>query len=172
MRNDACPSQVRDVSAMPWRVTERPSEWCRPVSREFFVFVARRAVPAGLVVAAAFADASGSATTAFYAFLALVPVAAVIALNSYGELVESPPAPDEDGTHRRLQALLWAVLLAFAVLGAASRAPVLGDGGVPRVGGTVVIACLLVLCVEGIVELAAQTRRKPARRARVSASEG
>jgi hypothetical protein len=79
-----------------------------------------------LVVAAAFADGSGSALFAFYAFFALVPVAAVIALNGYGELVESPPAKDEE-TPRRLQALLWAVLLAFAVLGAASRAPVLGD---------------------------------------------
>ncbi len=142
------------------------------MGRRIYVSVARRAVPAGLIVAAAFADSSGSARVAFYAFLLLVPVAAVIALNSYGELVEAPPAPEEDGTHRRLQALLWAVLLAFAVLGAASRAPVLGEGGVPRLGATAVIACLLVLSVEGIVELVAQTRRRPARRARVTASEG
>jgi hypothetical protein len=148
---------------MSGRVTEQPREWVRPVSREFFVSVARRAVPAGLIVAAAFADTSGSALVAFYAFLALVPVSAVIALNSYGELVENPPGPEEDETHRRLQALLWAVLLAFAVLGAASRAPVLGEGAVPKLGGTVVIACLLLLSVEGIVELVAQTRRKPAR---------
>jgi hypothetical protein len=144
----------------------------RPVSTGFFVSVTRRAVPAGFVVAAAFADASGSPLVAFYAFLALVPVAAVIALNSYGELVETPPAPEEDETHRRLQVLLWAVLLVLAVLGAASRAPVLGEGAVPRLGGTAVIACLLVLSVEGIVELVAQTRRKPPRRARVTASEG
>jgi hypothetical protein len=128
-----------------------------------YVSVARRAVPAGLIVAAAFADGSGSALVAFYAFLALVPVAAVIALNSYGELVETPTAPEEDEIHRRLQALLWVALLVLALVGAASRAPVLGEGAVPRLGATAVIACLLVLSVEGIVELVAQARRKPAR---------
>ena len=35
----------------------------------------------------------------------------------YGELVEAPADPGEDQTTRRLQALLWAVLLGFAVLG-------------------------------------------------------
>ena len=117
-----------------------------------------------MVVAAAFADGSGSASAAFYAFLALVAVAAVIALNAYGELVEAPADPGEDATTRRLQALLWAVLLGFAVLGAAVRAPALGEGAIPHGGSTVVIACLLVLCTEGIVELVAMSRRRPIRR--------
>jgi hypothetical protein len=128
--------------------------------------MARRAVPAGLVVAAAFADGSGSASIAFYAFLALVVVTAVIALNSYGELVEAPMSEGQDETTRRLQALLWAVLLGFAVLGAAARAPALGEGAIPHVGSKVVIVCLLVLCTEGIVELVAMSRRRPARSAR------
>jgi hypothetical protein len=130
--------------------------------------VARRAVPAGLVVAAAVADGSGSASGAFYAFLALVAVSAVIALNAYGELVESPGAEGEDPTTRRLQALLWAVLLGFAVLGAAARAPALGEGAIPSVGGKVVIVCLLVLCTEGIVELVAMSRRRSVRRVRLA----
>lgn len=134
------------------------------MDRSLCFSVARRAVPAGLVVAAAFADGSGSAVAAFYAFLALVPVVAVIALNNYGELVEDPAAPEEDATLRKLQALLWVALLAFAVLGAASRAPALGEGGVPRLAATAVIACLLVLCVEGVVALYAQSRRVPVRR--------
>ena len=67
----------------------------------------RRAVLAGLVVAAAFADGSGSASAGFYAFLFLVAAAAVIALNAYGEVVEAPTDPGEDTTTRRLQALLW-----------------------------------------------------------------
>lgn len=131
------------------------------MQRRIYVSVTRRAVPAGLVVAAAFADGSGSVSAAFYAFLALVAVAAVIALNAYGELVEAPAEPGEDQTTRRLQALLWAVLLGFAVLGAAARAPALGQGAVPHVGSTVLIACLLVLCTEGIVELVAMSRRRP-----------
>ena len=120
-----------------------------------------------MVVAAAFADGSGSASAGFYAFLFLVAVAAVIALNAYGELVEAPADPSEDTTTRRLQALLWAVLLGFAVLGAAVRAPALGENAVPHAGTTVLIACLLVLCTEGIVELVAMSRRaRPIRRVR------
>jgi hypothetical protein len=136
--------------------------------RRIYVSVARRTVPAGLVVAAAVADGSGSASGAFYAFLALVAVAAVIALNAYGELVEAPRSTGQDETTRRLQALLWAALLGLAVLGAAARAPALGEGAIPRAGGTVLIACLLVLCTEGIVELAAISRRRPLRRVRVA----
>jgi hypothetical protein len=137
------------------------------VRRRRYVSVARRAVPAGLVVAAAFADGSGSASAAFYLFLALVAAAAVIALNVYGELVEGPSTGGGDETIRRLQALLWAVLLCFAVLGAAARAPALGEGAIPHVGSKVVIACLLVLCTEGIVELVAMSRRRPLRRVRL-----
>jgi hypothetical protein len=121
-----------------------------------------------LVVAAALADRSGSASAAFYVFLALVAVSAVIALNAYGELVEAPVLPGQDETTRRLQALLWAVLLGFAVLGAAARAPAVAQGAVPHLGSTVVICCLLVLCTEGIVELVAISRRRPPlRRARL-----
>lgn len=130
----------------------------------------RRAVLAGLVVAAAFADGSGSASAGFYAFLFLVAAAAVIALNAYGEVVEAPTDPGEDTTTRRLQALLWAVLLGFAVLGAAVRAPALGENAVPHAGTTVLIACLLVLCTEGIVALVAMSRRaRPIRRVRLVA---
>jgi len=121
-----------------------------------------------MVVAAALADGSGSASAAFYAFLALVAVSAVIALNAYGELVEAPTEPGEDQTTRRLQALLWAVLLGLAVLGAAARAPALSEGSVPHAATTVLIACLVVLCTEGVVELVAMSRRaKPMRRVRV-----
>jgi hypothetical protein len=133
------------------------------MQRRIYVSVARRAVPAGLVVAAAFADGSGSASAAFYAFLALVVVTAVIALNTYGELVEAPSTKGQDETTRRLQALLWAVLLGFAVLGAAARAPAVSEGAIPHIGSTVVIVSLLVLCTEGIVELVAMSRRQPLR---------
>ena len=131
------------------------------MQRRTYVPVVRRAVPAGLVVAAALADGSGSASAAFYAFLSLVAVSAVVALGAYGELVEAPADPGEDQTTRRLQALLWAVLLGLAVLGAAARAPALGEGSVPHAGTTVLIACLLVLCTEGIVEVVAMSRRRP-----------
>jgi hypothetical protein len=124
-----------------------------------------------LVVAAAFADRSGSAAVSFYAFLGLVVVAAVLALSSYGALVETAPGVSgserqtvSDETWRKLQALLWAVLLALAVVGAAARAPAVGAGAIPGISGTVVISCLLVLCVEGLVELDSHRRSVPVRR--------
>jgi hypothetical protein len=141
------------------------------VHKQLFLSVARRAVPAGLVVAAALADSSGSRLVALYALLALVPVAAVLGLRVYGELLEQPRTPDEDAP-RRLQAILWGLLMVLAIAGAASRAPAIGEGIVPGLATTALIGCLIVLCVEGVVELVAQTRQRPARRPRVTTLEG
>jgi hypothetical protein len=120
--------------------------------------VARRAVPAGLVVAAAFADASGSPRLAFYALLALVPVAASTALAAYGDLVEEPLSPQE-AAPRNLQVGCWGLLLALAVVGAAARAPSVAQGLVPNLATTALIACIVVLCIDGIVELVLLVRR-------------
>jgi hypothetical protein len=129
------------------------------VSKSLFLSVARRAVPAGLVVAAAFADASGSPRLAFYALLALVPVAAAVALGAYGDLVEEALSP-EDAAPRALQVGCWGLLLALAVLGAAARAPSLPQGLIPKLATSALIACIVVLCVEGVVELVALLRRE------------
>lgn len=133
------------------------------MSKSLLLSVARRAVPAGLVVAAALADSSGSRLIALYALLALVPVAAVIALGAYGDLLEQPGTPEEEAP-RRLQAILWGLLMALAIAGAAARAPAIGEGVVPGLAVTALIGCLVILCVEGIVELVAQARQRPVRR--------
>jgi hypothetical protein len=133
------------------------------VRAQLLLSVARRAVPAGLVVAAAFADASGAPHLAFYALLALVPVAAAVALGAYGDLVEEPLPPDE-AAPRALQVGCWGLLMVLAVIGAATRAPSLAQGLVPKLAATVLIACIVVLCVEGVVELVALARR-PSERA-------
>ena len=125
---------------------------------QFLLSVARRAVPAGLVVAAAFADASGAPHLAFYALLALVPVAAAVALAAYGDLVQEPLSPEE-AAPRALQAGCWGLLLVLAVVGAAARAPSLAQGLIPKLATTALIACVVVLCVEGVVELVALARR-------------
>jgi choline-glycine betaine transporter len=122
------------------------------------IAVARRAVPAGLVVLAAFADASGSPRLGFYAFLALVPVAAITALNAYGDVLEHVRSPEEDAP-RHVQALLWGVLLAVAVTGTAARSPALDQGSIPKLAATALIVALVVLCVEGLLELFALARR-------------
>lgn len=130
---------------------------------QLFLSVARRAVPAGLVVAAAFADASGSPHLAFYALLVLVPVAAGVALEGYGDLLEDPLTPDE-AAPRLLQVGCWGLLVVLAVVGAAARAPSLAQGLVPKVATTALIACIVVLFVEGVVELVALARRPVAER--------
>jgi hypothetical protein len=133
------------------------------VRAQLLLSVTRRAVPAGLVVAAAFADASGSPRLAFYALLALVPVAAAVALGAYGDLVEEPLSP-EDSAPRSVQALCWGLLVVLAVVGAAARAPSIGQAVVPKLAATALIACVVLLCVEGLVELVGQARRPRVRR--------
>jgi hypothetical protein len=128
------------------------------VRPQLLLSVARRAVPAGLVVAAAFADASGSPRLAFYALLALVPVAAAVALGAYGDLVEEPLSP-EVAAPRALQVGCWGLLVALAVVGAAARAPSLAQGLIPKLATTALIACVVILCVEGVLELIALSRR-------------
>jgi hypothetical protein len=113
--------------------------------------MARRAIPVGLVVAAAAADGAGAHELAFYALLLAVPAAAVAALDTFGELL--------DGTRDHLHALLWTVVLGLIVVGAAARAPAVTGGAVPALARSALLACLAIFCVQAIVSLAAELRR-------------
>jgi hypothetical protein len=110
-----------------------------------------RGIPVALVVAAAAADGAGMHGVAFYALLAAVPAVAAAALAAYGEALER-----EAG---RLQAYLWAVVLALTVIGAAVRAPALAEGTVPALGRSAVVACLAIFCAQAIAGLVAELRR-------------
>jgi hypothetical protein len=114
--------------------------------------MARRVLPVGLVVAAAAADGAGVHGMAFYLLLAAVPAAAVAALDAFGELL------DDAGSH--LHALLWAVVLALTVAGAAVRAPAITEGTVPALARSALVACLGIFCVQALVALAAELRRQ------------
>jgi hypothetical protein len=111
----------------------------------------RRLLPVALVIAAAAADGAGLHGLAFYALLAAVPTAAVAALDAFGGALE--------GSHERVHALLWAVVLALTVAGAAARAPALAEGSVPALGRSAVAACLLIFCVQAVIGLIAELRR-------------
>ena len=111
----------------------------------------RRAIPVGLVVAAAAADGAGAHELAFYALLLAVPAAAVAALDCFGSLL--------DGARDHLHALLWAVVLALIVAGAAVRAPVVTEGAVPGPARSALLGCLAIFCVQAVVSLAAELRR-------------
>ena len=50
--------------------------------------MARRAIPVGLVIAAAAADGAGAHRLAFYALLLAVPAAAAAALEAFGHVLD------------------------------------------------------------------------------------
>src|SRR2546421_2243544 len=104
--------------------------------------MARRIVPFGLVVAAAFADKVGAHGLAFDAMLLAVPVTAIAGLAALADHLERG-AP-------RMQALLWAVTLLLMVVGAAARAPALAEGVVPPLAVATLVACLAVFCVQAL----------------------
>jgi hypothetical protein len=110
-----------------------------------------RAVPVGLVVTAAAADGAGAHGLAFYALLLAVPAAAVVALETFGDVL--------DGARDHLHALLWAMVLALVVVGAAVRAPAVTEGAVPALARMALLACLAVFCVQAMVALTAELRR-------------
>ena len=113
--------------------------------------MARRVLPVGLVVAAAAADGAGVHGIAFYLLLLAVPAAAIAALDAFGELL------DDAGS--RLHALLWAVVLALTVAGAAVRAPAVTQGTVPAMARSALVACMAIFCVQAVASLASELRR-------------
>jgi hypothetical protein len=114
--------------------------------------MARRAIPVGLVIAAAAADGAGAHGLAFYALLLAVPAAAVAALETFGRVL--------DGADEHLHALLWTVVLALVVIGAAVRGPAVTQGVVPTLGHSALLACLAVFCVQAVVAATAELRAR------------
>ncbi|MFL5920284.1 MAG: hypothetical protein ACJ75Q_10675 [Gaiellaceae bacterium] len=114
--------------------------------------MARRAIPVGLVIAAAAADGAGAHGLAFYALLLAVPAAAVTALEAFGHVL--------DDARDHLHALLWTIVLALLVTGAAVRAPAVTEGSVPALGRSALVACLAVFCVQAAVSAAAELRSR------------
>jgi len=112
----------------------------------------RQAIPVGLVVAAAAADGAGAHEFAFYALLLAVPAAAVVALDTFGRLL--------DGARDHLHALLWTVVLVLIVVGAAVRAPAVTEGAVPTLARSALLACLVIFCVQAVASFAAELRRR------------
>ena len=111
---------------------------------------------AALVLLAAVAvDLLGAHELAFYVLLAAVVVTAHAALDAYGRLVELPGRSPELAA-ARLQAGLGFCALVLVVVAAAVRAPVLGDGSVPAVGLSALVASLALLATQGAVRLLAR----------------
>jgi hypothetical protein len=106
--------------------------------------VSRQLSPLILVVSAALAETSGLHGLAIYLLLATVPVVVVAALGSYGDVVAG-----EGGSAGRTA--LWT--LALAVVIATIALPTLGD--------VALIACLILVGIQGLAALTAEVRRSP-----------
>lgn len=126
--------------------------------RRSFVSVFRRALPVGLVVTAALADILSAPRLAFAALVVAVPLAAVSALDAYGELIDADEAGRERGSER-LQAWCAGAALVLLVIGTAARAPEVGAGVVPRLSTSALVLCLFVLLVQAVAAGAAQIRQ-------------
>ena len=116
--------------------------------------MARRALPALLVVLAALSDARGAHGLAFDALLAAIPFAAVSALVGFGAYLE-----DRTESLPGLQALLWTVALVLLVVSCAARSPATQTSQLPTLGRSALIGALGVLGLKACVALAATTRR-------------
>jgi hypothetical protein len=104
--------------------------------------VSRQLSPLILVVSAALAETVGLHGLAIYLLLATVPVIVVAALGSYGDVVAG-----EGGSAGRTA--LWT--LALAVVIAAIALPTLGD--------VALMACLILVGIQGLAALTAEVRR-------------
>jgi hypothetical protein len=116
--------------------------------------VARRALPALLVLVAAFADARGAHGLAFNALLGAVPFAAVSALVGFGEYLEH-----REDSVAGLQALLWTLAVGLLVLSCAARSPATETHVLPPLGASALVGCLAVLAIKVCVAIAPQLRR-------------
>lgn len=114
--------------------------------------MARRVLPVLLVLAAAAADGARFHGLAFYALLLAVPAAAVAALEAFGRVL--------DGGEEHVHALLWGLVLALVVVGAAVRAPAVTEGAVPALARSALLACLAIFCVQAVVAATQEFRAR------------
>ena len=112
----------------------------------------RRLLPAGLAAIAALADSMGAHNSALDALLLAVPFAAVAALLSFGEYLDSSP-----NYVAALQALLWAASVVLLVLSCAVRRHALHS--VPPLATSSMFMCLGIFAVKVTVAAAPYARR-------------
>jgi hypothetical protein len=112
----------------------------------------RRMLPAMLVAIAALADLSGSHGLALDALLLAVAFAAVAALVSFGEYLDS-----DSSSVALFQALMWATAVVLLVLSCAVRRHAIH--GVPPLAVSSMFMCLGIFAVKGMVAAAPYARR-------------
>ncbi|MFL5689565.1 MAG: hypothetical protein ACJ77I_11285 [Chloroflexota bacterium] len=111
----------------------------------------RRVLPALLAVVAATADSAGVHGLAEYALLAAVPFAAVAALTSFGDYLDT-----RDDAVAALQSLLWGLAVALLVGSCAIRSQAIG---VPPAASSALFGCLVVFALKAALALVPHVRR-------------
>ena len=118
-----------------------------------------RVPPAVLVLATALADAYGLHRLGFYLLVAAVPAAAVAALGSFGDAVDSA----RHAVVPRLLAVLDALVLVCVLIAAAARGQTANESSVPPLGMSALVTCLALFAIQALVALTAwpSARRRP-----------
>jgi hypothetical protein len=111
----------------------------------------RRVLPALFVAIAAGADLHGSHNLAADALLAALPFAAVAALVTFGDYIDSP------GGSTRTQSLCSATIVVLLVIGCAVRNAAVH--GVPPLGVSSLIAIVCLFALKGTLAGGPQLRR-------------
>jgi hypothetical protein len=114
--------------------------------------VARRLLPALLVVLAAAADAAGAHGLARAALLAAVPLAAVEAIAAFGECLDNRP-----GAAALAQAILSSLIVGLLVLSCALRNSAVQ--GVPHAAVSALLAALGAFALKALAAGAPHLRR-------------
>ena len=109
-------------------------------------------LPAVLVLLAAVADSYGAHALALDALLGAVPFAAVAALASFGEYLDT-----RDDAVVGLQSLLWGVTVVLLVLSCAMRSTSIH--GVPPLAISSLVACLAVFAIKTVLAMVPYLRR-------------
>jgi hypothetical protein len=114
----------------------------------------RRVLPGLLAIVALYADGRGAHGLAFDALLGAIPFAAVAALEAFGRFLDAR----EDAVSG-VQAVLWALALAFLVLSSAARSPDTAAGTLPALGSSALVAALGVFSVKACLAAGPLLRR-------------
>ncbi len=114
----------------------------------------RRLLPGLLALAAVYADGHGSHGLAFDALLGAIPFAAVAGLEAFGAFLER-----RQDAVLGVQAVLWAVALAFLVLSSAARSSAAQTGSLPALGSSALVAALGVFAVKASLAVTGALRR-------------
>jgi hypothetical protein len=106
-----------------------------------------------LVLLVTVADAANAPSLSFYLLLAAVPAIVVAGLATVEEVLEGALS------HRKAIGMLHVVTLLLVLVSAAVRSPVRAEGTIPTAGVSAVIACLVVMAIQGMIGALPALRR-------------